>query len=212
MLTGYKYESIRILRSEDVIAWELLSTAEPHVDLEEHFGLMAVPEQKKHFFAQLSHTTFSEEGEKYHLNATSSLLLETDFLARLREETLYPEKLVIEITDLENMIESDPVRICSLRKCIATLRMRGSEVWADDVTETILWKLFDCAIHFDGIKIDKYTFWNGRKERNEFLQLAQCCTYFTNKLLIEGIETESDLALARASVAEFGQGFFWKNA
>ncbi len=33
-----------------------------------------------------------------------------------------------------------------------------------------------------------------------------------NKLLIEGIETESDLALARASVAEFGQGFFWKNA
>lgn len=212
MLTGYKYESIRLLRTEHVIAWELLSTAEPHVDLEEHFGLMAVPEQKKHFFTQLSHATSAEEGEKYHLNASSSLLLETDFLKRLSGETLCPDKLAIEITDLENMIESDPVRICLLRKCIAELRQRGSEVWADDVTETILWKLYECAIRFDGIKIDKHTFWSGRTNRNEFLQFAQRCGYFTNKLLIEGIETESDLALARASVAEFGQGFFWKNA
>ncbi|EPF4547971.1 TPA: EAL domain-containing protein [Klebsiella aerogenes] len=212
MLTGYKYESIRILCSEHVIAWELLSTAEPHVDLEEHFGLMGVQEQKKHFFAQLSHTTFSDNGEKYHLNATSSLLLEKDFLERLREETFCPDKLVIEITDLENMMESDPVRISSLGKCIVELRQRGCEVWADDVTEIILWKFVECAIRFDGIKIDKHTFWNGRTERNKFLQLAQCCTYFTNKLLIEGIETESDLALARASVAEFGQGYLWRNA
>lgn len=49
MLTGYKYEPISILHSEQVIAWELLSTAEPHIDLEAHFGLMAVTEQKNTF-------------------------------------------------------------------------------------------------------------------------------------------------------------------
>ncbi|MEN0634119.1 EAL domain-containing protein [Klebsiella aerogenes] len=210
MLTGYKYEPISILHSEQVIAWELLSTAEPHIDLEAHFGLMAVTEQKKHFFAQLKHATFSEEADKYHLNASSSLMLEADFLERLCEEALYPNKLAIEITDLENIIDSDPIRICALCKCIAELRYRGSEVWADDVTETILWELIECAIRFDGIKIDKHTFWHGRTERSKFLQLAQCCKYFTNKILIEGIETESDLELARASVAEYGQGYLWR--
>lgn len=87
MLTGYKFESIRALRSENVIAWEVLSTAKPHVNLEDYFGSMTATQRKAHFFAQLRHAMFCKDGDKYYLNATSDLLLDTDFLDRLKEET-----------------------------------------------------------------------------------------------------------------------------
>ena len=70
MLTGYKFESIRALRSENVIAWEVLSTAKSHVNLEDYFGSMPATQRKAHFFAQLRDAMFCKDGDKYYLNAT----------------------------------------------------------------------------------------------------------------------------------------------
>ncbi|RAU36159.1 EAL domain-containing protein [Enterobacter sp. RIT418] len=209
MLTGYKFESIRALRSENVIAWEVLSTANPHVDLEDYFGSMSLAQRKAHFFAQLRHAMFCEAGEKYYLNATSDLLLETDFLDRIKEETPYPERLAIEVTDLHALVQLNDAQSLTLRICIATLHQWGIEAWADDVCEDILPNLLTSQIRFCGIKIDKHTFWSGRTEQAKFLHLTRQCKRVASKVLIEGIETVGDFELARASVADYGQGYLW---
>lgn len=209
MLTGYKFESIRALRSENVIAWEVLSTAKPHVNLEDYFGSMTATQRKAHFFAQLRHAMFCKDGDKYYLNATSDLLLDTNFLDRLKEETPCPERLAIEVTDLHSMVQLDDTQSRALRKCIATLHQWGIEVWADDVCEDLLPDLLTSQIRFCGIKIDKHTFWNGRTEQAKFLHLTRECKRVASKVLIEGIETAGDFALARASAADYGQGYLW---
>ncbi len=76
MLTGYKYESIRALHTEHVVAWEMLSTAKPHINIEHYFETMSFQERKQHFFAQLRHAMGSQRVGKHYLNATSGLLLE----------------------------------------------------------------------------------------------------------------------------------------
>ncbi|MEH0886551.1 EAL domain-containing protein [Enterobacter sp. UNJFSC 003] len=209
MLTGYKFESIRALRSENVIAWEVLSTAKPHVNLEDYFGSLPSTQRKAHFFAQLRHAMFCEEVDKFYLNATSDLLLETDFLDRLKEDTPCPERLAIEVTDLYTLIQLDASQSRALRKCIATLHQWGIEVWADDVCEDILSDLLTSQIRFCGVKIDKHTFWSGRTEQAKFLHLTRQFKNVASKVLIEGIETAGDFALARASVADYGQGYLW---
>ncbi|EHN8888961.1 EAL domain-containing protein [Enterobacter hormaechei] len=209
MLTGYKFESIRALRSEHVIAWEVLSTALPHVDLEDYFCSMPATQRKAHFFAQLRHAMFCEAGDKYYLNATTDLLLETDFLDRLKEETPSPERLAVEVTDLYRLVHLDDTQSRALRTCIATLHQWGIEMWADDVCEDILPDLLASQIRFCGVKIDKHTFWGGRTEREKFLQLTRQCKRLASKVLIEGIETAGDFALARSSAADYGQGYLW---
>ncbi len=212
MLTGYKFESIRALRSEIVIAWEVLSTAKPHVNLEDYFCAMPATQRKAHFFAQLRHAMLREEGKKYYLNATSDLLLETDFLDRLKEETPRPERLAIEVTDLHRIVRLDDDKSRALRVCIATLHQRGIEVWADDVCEDLIPALLASQIRFCGVKIDKHTFWSGRVEQEKFLHLTRQCKRLASKVLIEGIETAGDFALARASAADYGQGYLWGNS
>lgn len=209
MLTGYKFESIRALRSENVIAWEVLSTAKPHVNLEDYFDSMPLMQRKAHFFAQLRHAMFCEESDKFYLNATSDLLLETDFLDRLKEETPYPARLAIEVTDLHALVQLNGTQSRALRICITTLHQWGIEVWADDVCEDILPDLLTSQIRFCGVKIDKHTFWSGRTEQAKFLDLTRQCKRVASKVLIEGIETAGDFALARASVADYGQGYLW---
>lgn len=209
MLTGYKFESIRALRSENVIAWEVLSTAKPHVDLEDYFGSMSSTLRKAHFFAQLRHAMFCEEGDKFYLNATSDLLLETDFLDRLKEETPCRRDLLSRSPISIRWYNSTIRKAGALRKCIATLHQWGIEVWADDVCEDLLPELLTSQIRFCGIKIDKHTFWNGRIEQAKFLHLTRQCKRIASKVLIEGIETAGDFALARASAADYGQGYLW---
>lgn len=82
-------------------------------------------------------------------------------------------------------------------------------MWADDVCEDLLPELLTSQIRFCGIKIDKHTFWNGRTEQAKFLHLTRQCKRVASKVLIEGIETAGDFALARASAADYGRGYLW---
>lgn len=209
MLTGYKFESIRTLHTENVIAWEMLSTAKPHVNLELYFRAMSFAQRKQHFFAQLRHAMSCNAQGKYYLNATSDLLLEESFHTRLILETPRPEQLAIEVTDLEQIVQLNAKDTHTLRQRIASLRQWEVEVWADDVFEAILPQLLACQFLFYGVKIDKQAFWSGRTETEHFLHLTQRCKSLASKVLIEGIETFADFALARASAADYGQGYLW---
>lgn len=212
MLTGYKFESIWALHSERVVAWEVLSTAKSHVNLEDYFGSMSAAQRSELFFAQLRHAMASEAGEKFYLNVTSDLLLEKDVLNRLKEATPCPDRLAIEVTDLNHLVRLDDAQSQLLQTRLATLRQWGVEAWADDVYDAILPQLIACPFRFYGIKIDKHTFWEGRQHQEKFLRLTLRCKALASKVLIEGIETDDDFALARASAADYGQGYRWRHA
>lgn len=211
MLTGYKFESIRTLNNENVIAWEMLSTTAPHVDIEALFESMTTEERFAHFIAQLRHTKGCPQSGKYYLNAASDLLLKDEFIPTLLAHTPLPGNIVIELTDLDHIVQLDDDQSQRLAQQITRLHEWKIEVWADDVYEALLPRLLARGYAFHGVKIDKHTFWSGRTQREWFLQLTHLCKQLAEKVLVEGIETSGDYALACASAADYGQGYLWNN-
>ncbi|HBU8852628.1 EAL domain-containing protein [Citrobacter sp. Cs237] len=209
MLTGYKFESIRVLQSENVIAWEVLSTAPDEVDLEHFFSHLSLQDRFSLFFAQLTHVLQTTQTGKYYLNASEDVLLSEGFIERLAAEVRQPEKIAIELTDLERLRALSPDESRRLRERIATLRQMGIAVWADDVHDDILTCLLEQAYAFSGAKIDKHAFWAGREQQTPLLKLAQRCRQIAEEVLIEGIETVNDYELACRSTAHYGQGYLW---
>lgn len=209
MLTGYKFESIRFLDDENIVAWEVLSTAPAQINLELFFSNMALEARLSLFFAQLSHVLSTPPCGKYYLNANAEVLLTPDFLQRLRSEFGTIENIAIELTDLEQLplLSADDSQ--RLRARIAALREMGIAVWADDVHDDILPCLVEQDYRFSGAKIDKHAFWTGRECKDAFLKLAQLCKKIADEVLVEGIETLADFQLARDSHANYGQGFLW---
>lgn len=209
MLTGYKFESIRFLDDENIVAWEVLSTAPAQINLELFFSNMALEARLSLFFAQLSHVLSTPPCGKYYLNANAEVLLTPDFLQRLRSELGTIENIAIELTDLEQLLLLSADDSQRLRARIAALREMGIAVWADDVHDDILPCLVEQDYRFSGAKIDKHAFWTGRECKDAFLKLAQLCKKIADEVLVEGIETLADFQLARDSHANYGQGFLW---
>ncbi|HGH5979545.1 TPA: molecular chaperone [Kluyvera georgiana] len=90
MLTGYKFESIRVLHNERIVAWEVLSTAADPIDLEHFFSNLALDARVELFFAQLVHVTQTAGSGKYYLNASADVMLTPHFLPRLAEQVAVP--------------------------------------------------------------------------------------------------------------------------
>lgn len=211
MLTGYKFESIRVLHSESVIAWEVLSTARDRVNLEHLFSGLSLQDRYALFFAQLAHVMQSAKSATFYLNARADVLLKAEFMQRLSREAPQPGKIAIELTDLERLRTLKPLQNLRLRERIIALRQMGIAVWADDVHDDILPFLREQAYRFSGVKIDKHTFWAAREQQAPLLLLAQRCREIAEKVLIEGIETVKDYELACRTAAHYGQGYLWNN-
>ncbi|MFH0476228.1 EAL domain-containing protein [Kluyvera ascorbata] len=212
MLTGYKFESIRFLDDENIVAWEVLSTAPSQINLEHFFSTMALEARITLFFAQLKHVLSTPASGKYYLNANADVLLTPDFLQRLSEQRSTLEKIAIELTDLEQLPQLTPAESQQLRMRIAALREMGIAVWADDVHDDILPCLVEQDYRFSGAKIDKHAFWTSRECKEPFLKLARLCKNIADEVLVEGIETLADYQLARDSHANYGQGFLWNKS
>lgn len=209
MLTGYKFESIRVLDNENIVAWAVLSTASSQINLELFFNSMALDARVALFFAQLAHVVNTPASGKYYLNASADVLLTPDFLQRLGEEPDAAQRIAIELTDLDQLMLLTPADGRRLRARIDALRSMGFAVWADDVHHDILPCLVKQDYRFSGAKIDKHAFWTGRQCKEPFLELAQGCKKIADEVLVEGIETIADYQLACDSHANYGQGFLW---
>ncbi|MFV0261304.1 MAG: EAL domain-containing protein [Kluyvera sp.] len=209
MLTGYKFESIRVLHNENIVAWEVLSTAPAQINLEHFFSNLALDARIDLFFAQLAHVIKTPASGKYYLNASADVMLTPGFLQRLDEETAAADRIAIELTDLDQLLTLTPAESQQLRARINAVRQKGIAVWADDVHHDILPCLVEQDYHFSGAKIDKHAFWTGRECKEPFLKLARCCKKIADEVLVEGIETLADYQLACDSHANYGQGFLW---
>lgn len=209
MLTGYKFESIRVLHNEHIVAWEVLSTAADPINLEHFFSNLALDARVEIFFAQLVHVIQTTASGKYYLNASADVMLTPHFLPRLKEQVAAPDRIAVELTDLDQLMLLTPAESQQLRNRINAVRGMGIAVWADDVHDDILPCLVEQDYYFSGAKIDKHAFWTARQCKEPFLKLAHCCQKIADEVLVEGIETLADYQLACDSHAHYGQGFLW---
>lgn len=209
MLTGYKFESIRVLHNERIVAWEVLSTAADPINLEHFFSNLALDARVEIFFAQLVHVIQTTASGKYYLNASADVMLTSHFLPRLKEQVAAPDRIAVELTDLDQLMLLTPAESQQLRDRINAVRGMGIAVWADDVHDDILPCLVEQDYYFSGAKIDKHAFWTARQCKEPFLKLAHCCQKIADEVLVEGIETLADYQLACDSHAHYGQGFLW---
>lgn len=210
MLTGYKFESIRLLNDQGIIAWEMLSTLRPNVDPEVYFSTLSSEKRTALFANQINYALYTPCYERYYINTDTEILLSSTMEELIAGHNIYRQKIALELTDLHNIMQISPGKIRKLRQRIAQLQTMNIQVWADDVTPYLVQFLLKEKFHFHGVKIDKYVFWNFREQPDHLSELVHTCQRLCNKVLIEGIENHSDFLLAQTSIADYGQGYLWK--
>ena len=111
---------------------------------------------------------------------------------------------MIEVQDPDALLTLCPDAQRMLREHIRQLRFSAWKIWLDDLTYDVCQAMKESAFWFDGVKTD-------RKElRCGYLPaLVEQARHLGRQVLVEGIETDSDLCRARTSGAEWGQGFLW---
>ncbi|OAT76137.1 hypothetical protein A9B99_11880 [Mangrovibacter phragmitis] len=210
MLTGYKFESIRRLNNQGIIAWEMLSTLRPNIDAEVYFS--SLPEEKRIslFANQVNYALYTPCAQRYYINADSGVFLSSTMAEVIAGHNFYRPKFALELTDLCNIVQFSSVQIRKLRQRISQLHAMNIQVWADDVTPALIQFLLKERFFFYGVKIDKHVFWNLRGYQKRLNDLVGKCQTLCDKVLIEGIENHHDFLSAQISVADYGQGYMWK--
>jgi len=138
------------------------------------------------------------------------------FLAQVADQRLdWVQKIVGDIpTDrivfeiVETVVEHEA---SSVARVVANLRERGVKVALDDfgIGQSTLSRLQTVPV--DYVKIDKHflaaAIRSGR-DRDILFKMIDLICASEAKPIVEGIETEEQLALVKATPAEYGQGFF----
>ncbi|KEA52044.1 hypothetical protein DT73_14145 [Mangrovibacter sp. MFB070] len=210
MLTGYKFESIRRLNNQGIIAWEMLSTLRPNIDAEVYFSSLPQEKRISLFANQVNYALYTPCAQCYYINADSEVFLSSTMAEVIAGHNFCQPKFALELTDLCNIMQLSSVQIRKLRQRITQLQAMNIQVWADDITPGLIHFLLKEKFYFYGVKIDKYVFWELRGHQNHLNDLVRTCQKLCAKVLIEGIENYHDFLSAQLSVADYGQGYMWK--
>lgn len=152
---------------------------------------------------------FSKKDGYLFLNVFPSTLTNTNFLPFIRkiitENTYFSQQIIFEISEMEVIND-----FSSLKKNIMQLRSEGFLFAIDDVGKGN--SNVKCIIELDPdfIKLDKYFSNNLYKDlkKQEFIKsIIQYTDNHEIKLVLEGLETPMDLAIAKAIGVKYGQGY-----
>jgi diguanylate cyclase (GGDEF)-like protein len=123
----------------------------------------------------------------------------------LSEYGICGDRLAFEITEGQEMeIHS------SLLHCISNLKALGIKIWLDDFGTGFAGLSWLRLIDFDCVKIDK-SFLHDCETSKGSVMLADIVVLARNtraKILVEGIETEEQLALMQRLQVDLGQGYY----
>ncbi|WP_460126309.1 EAL domain-containing protein [Pseudomonas sp. S2_C03] len=128
-------------------------------------------------------------------------------LARLRETPSVAARLVIEITE-----SATPPSTSAAIEFVLCLRELGCRVAIDDFGAGLGTLEFIRKTRPDIVKIDQGYLQRARLDTNNAQtlgHLVQLCKTLAPCVVIEGIETEADRALATACGSEWGQGYLF---
>ncbi|EOZ3794735.1 EAL domain-containing protein, partial [Enterobacter hormaechei] len=143
--------------------------------------------------------------DAYWLNLPAEHLL-NERAIRLLLALRHQQRLTIEIQDpltITRLSEDEQRR---LHATLVRLKEAGWQIWLDDLTRELAEAFARLALPLDGVKIDR----SALRERAPLAPFVQeVRAGIAQSILIEGIENSRDLARARASGAQSGQGFLW---
>lgn len=144
------------------------------------------------------------------LNLPVRVLAEPECLRRLTQiRVCYRRNVVIEVQDPAEIVIAENRMADAVMNGVNSLRCYGWQVWLDDLTYSVCRVLSRAGMQFDGVKIDRKELAHPQSLETLVKQARKLVAYQENNVLIEGIETEDELARARNSGACWGQGFLW---
>ncbi|WP_164717422.1 EAL domain-containing protein [Kluyvera intermedia] len=204
---GMRLQPLVDLQASQCLGYEVLaklSTGEGHDDF---FQALSAEAHLLLFLRQMEalHRLKGEEKGLFFLNLPVRVLNDAACFRRLKQIRLcYRRNMVIEVQDPATLLTLDPAQREMLRTQIRRLRMSGWRVWLDDLTPAVQAGLAAETWWFDGVKTDR-----DELQRQTLPALVKQARHLGRQVLVEGIETEAVLLRARASGAEWGQGYLW---
>jgi FOG: EAL domain len=141
----------------------------------------------------------------FWLNLPVAALLDPKCLSLLLEQE-NQNRLTIEIQEPEPLKELNTLEMMQFRAGMTLLRRAGWRIWLDDLTADLVQDIAIMNLPLDGVKIDRQELLLDPKE---LIELVDAVKRFAPTVLIEGIENNEMLEMARATSASYGQGFFW---
>ena len=183
-ISGLRFQPLVDLHSGQVFAHEVL--VEIHnVNLEVLFASLPSRSALQIFFWQANTLLQIPARDAYWLNLPAEHLL-NERAIRLLLALRHQQRLTIEIQDpltITRLSEDEQRR---LHATLVRLKEAGWQIWLDDLTRELAEAFAPLAPFVQEVRAG----------------IAQ-------SILIEGIENSRDLARARASGAQSGQGFLW---
>lgn len=158
------------------------------------------------------HNTLKKQsGETYlFLNVYPSSLLSPEFLPTLdhicSHLQISPRRLIIELTEYENI-----VNLIEMSRQVNRLQDKGYQIALDDIGkgQQIFEKILE--IEADIVKLDRYFTKDISISVHKQKMIKLLIEYFAErniKVILEGIETEKELQIAKALGVQYMQGYY----
>lgn len=151
-----------------------------------------------------------EEQPKLFINVFPSTFISPLFIYKLTETlediVMSPKQIILELSEYEKIINYE-----DLKENVSALKNMGIEIALDDLGNGNASLKNIVEIKPDYVKFDQYFGKNlyYSKEKQHLLRLLiDFCSKFKIKTILEGIESDRDLEVARSLGVHFGQGYF----
>lgn len=206
-VNGMRLQPLVKLDNGQYLGHEVLAQVVTDLCLDDYFQSLSIEAHLLLFWYQMEalHRLDDPETGLFFLNLPVRVLSDAACCRRLKQIRIcYRRNMVIEVQDPAALLALTPTRRQVFQTQVRQLRMAGWSVWLDDLTQTIQAGLTDGAYWFDGVKTDC-----SEIRQHTLPELVKQARHLGRQVLVEGIETEAGLLRARASGAEWGQGYLW---
>ncbi len=153
--------------------------------------------------------TQSTDNEYLFLNVLPSTILNHDFPAfldlKIHETQINSKQIVLEISESETIEDFD-----TFKTCLSKIKSLGFLIAIDDVGVGYTNVKSLIELEADYLKLDGYFSQNlnvSRKKQSFIAFYVNYCKQYKSKLIIEGLETIEDLAMAKRLGVDIGQGY-----
>ena len=205
-IVGIKLEPIVALSTLRRVGVEVLSVMSPTQQSEVFFRRQSAGRLFTLLEAQRAALKNSPACNNLFINLPITVLTVPENFQRLLRMDGAP--LNIEIVEPAQFLTLTGAQQREVIQRLKRLTLQDHRIWLDDVDETLAQRFLCYRLPLHGIKIDKEAFWRLRNTP-ELGQLVSLCAQLAGNVLIEGIETERDLACAQRAGAGLGQGYYW---
>lgn len=209
-MEGLRLQPFIDLETGEQTGQEALSVLSAGIEPEHFFPTFEPDVCLLQFFDQMDIVRQMKLTTPCFLNLPVRVLAEPECLRCLTQvRVCYRRNIVIEVQDPAEIVIAEDRIAEAVMRGVNTLRCYGWQVWLDDLTYSVWRVLSKAGMQFDGVKIDRKELACPQSLETLVKQARKLVVSQENNILIEGIETEDDLARARKSGASWGQGFLW---